>query len=140
MTQQLDHGSVELRIDDKTLELPRVRATLGNDGIGVASLLKETGVVTYDPGFMNTASVESSITYIDGDKGVLLYRGYPIEELAEHSSFLEVAYLLTHGELPKHGQLEGWVERVERHTHLHDNFKALIGAFPANAHPMAVLS
>jgi len=89
---------------------------------------------------MNTASVESSITYIDGDKGVLLYRGYPIEELAEHSSFLEVAYLLTHGELPKHGQLEGWVERVERHTHLHDNFKALIGAFPANAHPMAVLS
>jgi citrate synthase len=139
MTQTVD-GAVELRVGDKALDLPRRAATLGNDGIGVSALLKETGVVTYDPGFMNTASCESAITYIDGDKGVLLYRGYPIEELAERSSFLEVAYLLTHGELPKHGQLEGWVERVERHTHLHDNFKALIGAFPANAHPMAVLS
>jgi citrate synthase len=139
MTQTV-HSSVELHVDGTTLELPRIPATLGNDGVGVSALLKETGVVTYDPGFMNTASCESAITYIDGEKGVLLYRGYPIEELAEHSSFLEVAYLLTHGELPKHGQLEGWVERVERHTHLHDNFKALIGAFPANAHPMAVLS
>ena len=140
MTQTIDGAAVELRVADKALDLPRIPATLGNDGIGVSSLLKETGVVTYDPGFMNTASVESAITYIDGDEGVLLYRGYPIEELAAHSSFLEVSYLLTHGELPKHGQLEGWVERVERHTHLHDNFKALIGAFPANAHPMAVLS
>jgi len=139
MTQTV-HSSVELHVDGTTLELARIPATLGNDGVGVSALLKETGVVTYDPGFMNTASCESAITYIDGEKGVLLYRGYPIEELAEHSSFLEVAYLLTHGELPKHGQLEGWVERVERHTHLHDNFKALIGAFPANAHPMAVLS
>ncbi|HRA50983.1 citrate synthase, partial [Actinotalea sp.] len=100
----------------------------------------KTGKVTVDPGFMNTASCESAITYIDGDKGVLLYRGYPIDQLAEKSSFLEVAYLLTHGDLPRPAQLDQWVERVERHTHLHDNFKALIGAFPTNAHPMAVLS
>ncbi|HMO11873.1 MAG TPA: citrate/2-methylcitrate synthase, partial [Actinotalea sp.] len=89
---------------------------------------------------MNTASCESTITYIDGEAGVLLYRGYPIEELAEKSSFLEVAYLLIHGELPSADQLAAWEDRVERHTHLHDNFKWLIGAFPTNAHPMAVLS
>ncbi|WP_372592688.1 citrate synthase [Actinotalea sp.] len=132
--------AAELRIDDRSLPLPVVPATLGNDGIVVASLLKETGRVTVDPGFMNTASCESTITYIDGDEGVLLYRGYPIDQLAEHSSFLEVAYLLTHGELPRPAQLSSWIERIERHTHLHDNFKALIGAFPTNAHPMAVLS
>ncbi|MCV2396424.1 citrate synthase [Actinotalea sp. M2MS4P-6] len=129
-----------LELDGTSLELPRVRASIGNDGVQVSSLLRETGHVTVDPGFMNTASCESTITYIDGDKGVLLYRGYPIEQLAEQSSFLEVAYLLTHGELPTHPQLSKWIERVERHTHLHDNFKALIGAFPTNAHPMAVLS
>ncbi len=129
-----------LDLDGVSLELPRVPASIGNDGIVVSSLLRETGHVTVDPGFMNTASCESTITYIDGDKGVLLYRGYPIEQLAENSSFLEVAYLLTHGELPTSPKLSAWIERVERHTHLHDNFKALIGAFPTNAHPMAVLS
>ena len=131
---------VELRVRDRALGLPVVGASIGNDGIVVSSLLKETGLVTVDPGFMNTASCESSITYIDGDEGVLLYRGYPIEQLAEKSSFLEVAYLLIHGNLPTTDELSGWTERVERHTHLHDNFKALIGAFPTNAHPMAVLS
>jgi citrate synthase len=139
MTQTVT-GSVELRVGDRTLALPEIEATVGNRGIGVSALLKETGLVTVDPGFMNTASCESKITYIDGDKGVLLYRGYPIEQLAARSSFLEVSYLLTHGELPKPDQLSAWIERVERHTHLHDNFKALIGAFPTNAHPMAVLS
>jgi citrate synthase len=137
---QTTTGSVELRIGDRTLPLPEVQATAGNRGIGVTALLKETGLVTVDPGFMNTASCESEITYIDGDQGILLYRGYPIEQLAASSSFLEVSYLLTHGELPKPDQLSAWIERVERHTHLHDNFKALIGAFPTNAHPMAVLS
>ncbi|NTW38621.1 MAG: citrate synthase [Cellulomonadaceae bacterium] len=133
-------ASAELRVGDRTLDLPVVPATMGNDGVVVSSLLAKTGMVTVDPGFMNTASCESSITYIDGDKGVLLYRGYPIDQLAEKSSFLEVAYLLTHGNLPRPDQLSSWVERIERHTHLHDNFKALIGAFPTNAHPMAVLS
>ncbi|WP_225753821.1 citrate synthase [Actinotalea sp. Marseille-Q4924] len=131
---------VELRVGDRSLELPVRPASMGNDGVVVSSMLKETGLVTVDPGFMNTASCESAITYIDGDEGVLLYRGYPIEQLAERSSFLEVAYLLTHGELPTAEQLSAFTERVERHTHLHDNFKALIGAFPETAHPMAVLS
>ncbi len=129
-----------LELDGVNLELPRERATMGNDGVMVSSLLRDTGHVTVDPGFMNTASCESAITYIDGNAGILLYRGYPIDQLAERSSFLEVAYLLTNGELPTAPQLSSWIERVERHTHLHDNFKALIGAFPTNAHPMAVLS
>ena len=137
---QTTTGSVELRIGDRTLQLPEIEATTGNRGIGVSTLLKETGLVTLDPGFMNTASCTSELTYIDGDEGILLYRGYPIEQLAARSSFLEVSYLLTHGELPKPDQLSAWIDRVERHTHLHDNFKALIGAFPTNAHPMAVLS
>ena len=139
MTQPVT-GSVQLRVDDVTVDLPRLPATAGNDGVVVSALLKETGLVTVDPGFMNTASCTSDITYIDGDQGILLYRGYPIEQLAvlgeltvdEQVGDLEEGRVL--------GQLDGWVERVERHTHLHDNFKALIGAFPPNAHPMAVLS
>jgi len=133
-------AQAQLRVDGQTLDLPVVPATMGNDGVVVASLLAKTGKVTVDPGFMNTASCESAITYIDGDQGVLLYRGYPIDQLAEKSSFLEVSYLLIHGDLPRPAQLDQWIERVERHTHLHDNFKALIGAFPTNAHPMSVLS
>jgi|SRR5690625_2258316 len=128
------------QVDGQTLEFPRVQASEGNDGVVISSLLKETGLVTLDTGFMNTANCESKITYIDGDAGILRYRGYPIDQLAERASFLEVAYLLINGELPTSEQLSAFVERVERHTHLHDNFKALIGAFPTDAHPMAVLS
>src|SRR5665648_367763 len=113
MTQPVT-GSVQLRVDDVTLDLPRLPATAGNDGVVVSALLKETGLVTVDPGFMNTASCTSDITCIDGDQGVLLYRGYPIEQLAEDSSFLEVAYLLIHGELPKYGQLLDRVAAVEQ--------------------------
>ncbi len=129
-----------LKVADHELQFERYPASEGNDGLGIASLLKETGLVTLDPGFMNTANCESKITYIDGDEGILRYRGYPIDQLAEKSSFLEVAYLLIHGELPSESELSAFVERIERHTHLHDNFKALIGAFPADAHPMAVLT
>src|SRR6187402_1655638 len=92
--------TVELVVDGTSRILPVVHASDGNDGIVVSSLLRDTGLVTVDPGFMNTASCESQITYIDGDAGILRYRGYPIEQLAEHSSFLEVAYLLINGELP----------------------------------------
>ncbi|HLS16124.1 MAG TPA: citrate synthase [Beutenbergiaceae bacterium] len=129
-----------LRVDDHELHFDRVQAAEGNDGVVISNLLKETGLVTLDPGFMNTANCESKITYIDGDAGILRYRGYPIEQLASHASFLEVSYLLIHGELPNNEELSAFTERVERHTHLHDNFKALIGAFPTDAHPMAVLS
>jgi citrate synthase len=131
---------VQLTVGDVTLELPVVPATEGNDGIVVSSLLRETGLVTLDPGFMNTASCESAITYIDGDAGILRYRGYPIEQLAQHSSFLEVAYLLIHGDLPSRSELDAFVERVNRHTLVHRDFRDFIATFPPAAHPMAVMS
>ena len=131
---------VQLVVNGSPHDLPVVRATEGNDGVVVSSLLRDTGLVTVDPGFMNTASCESQITYIDGDAGVLRYRGYPIEQLAEKSSFLEVAYLLFNGELPTADQLEAFVERVNRHTFVHENFRTFMGTFPSGAHPMAVMS
>ena len=129
-----------LTVDGSTSELKIERATVGNDGLGVSNLLKDTGLVTVDPGFMNTASCSSAITYIDGDLGVLRYRGYPIEQLAEHSTFLEVAYLLIHGELPSAEELMAFNNRVARHMHVHEGIKSFLNAFPREAHPMAVLS
>jgi citrate synthase len=122
------------------LPLPTIEATEGNDGVDISALLKETGLVTLDVGFVNTASCRSAITYIDGDEGILRYRGYPIEQLAEHSSFLEVSYLLIYGELPSKEELEGFAERVERHTMLHEDLKRFFDGFPRDAHPMPVLS
>ncbi len=136
-TQQ---ATVRLVVNESSQDLPVVAATEGNDGIVVSSLLKSTGLVTVDPGFMNTASCESEITYIDGDAGILRYRGYPIDQLAEKSTFLEVAYLLIHGELPDGPTLDAFVERVNRHTLVHEDFRTFMGTFPRNAHPMAVLS
>jgi citrate synthase len=129
-----------LTVDGTTRELPLERSTVGNDGASVATLLKDTGLVTVDPGFMNTASCESSITYIDGDAGILRYRGYPIEQLAEKSTFLEVAHLLIHGELPNEEHLNALNNRVARHMHVHEGIKTFLGAFPRDAHPMAVLA
>ncbi|MDO5644289.1 MAG: citrate synthase [Dermabacter sp.] len=131
--------SAHLTYGDHALEFPVEQAVEGNPGINIAPLRKETGAVTYDPGFMNTASTKSAITYIDGDKGILRHRGYPIEQLAEHSSYLEVAYLLIHGELPTKGQLDQFVNSVERRTLLDENFKRFFDGFPRDAHPMAVL-
>ncbi|MBD7949178.1 citrate synthase [Oerskovia sp. NPDC056781] len=136
-TQQ---ATVRLVVNESSQDLPVVAASEGNDGIVVSSLLKSTGLVTVDPGFMNTASCESEITYIDGDAGILRYRGYPIDQLAEKSTFLEVAYLLIHGELPDGPTLDAFVERVNRHTLVHEDFRTFMGTFPRNAHPMAVLS
>ncbi|WP_062461543.1 citrate synthase [Demequina soli] len=133
-------ADARLTVDGNTRELPLERATIGNDGMSVATLMRDTGLVTVDPGFMNTASCESSITYIDGDKGILRYRGYPIEQLAEKSTFLEVAYLLIHGDLPTQDQLTALNNRVARHMHVHEGIKSFLGAFPRDAHPMAVLS
>ncbi len=131
---------VQLVVDGRAMELPIVHATEGNDGIVVSSLLRDTGMVTVDPGFMNTASCESAITYIDGDAGILRYRGYPIDQLAEHSTFLEVAYLLINGELPDAATLDAFSERVNRHTLVHEDFRTFMGTFPRGAHPMAVLA
>ncbi|GGV37950.1 citrate synthase [Actinomadura cremea] len=115
-------------------------ATEGPSGLEVNTLLKDTGHVTLDPGFTNTASTTSAITYIDGEAGILRYRGYPIEELAEKSSFLEVAYLLIYGELPTGDQLAAFTDNVRNHTLLDEKFRAFFSAFPRRAHPMAVLS
>ena len=117
MTEQTP---ARLSYQGKDLELPVETSVEGNDGLSIAPLLKETGAVTYDPGFMNTANAKSAITYIDGDAGILRYRGYPIEQLAEKSSFLEVSYLLINGELPSASELERFDNVTRRHTLLHE--------------------
>ncbi|KOS56025.1 citrate synthase [Rhodococcus rhodochrous] len=116
------------------------KATEGNDGIELGKLLAETGYTTLDPGFVNTASTTSAITFIDGEKGILRYRGYPIEQLAEKSTFIEVSYLLIYGELPTAEQLEVFTDRIRRHTLLHEDLKRFFDGFPRNAHPMPVVS
>ncbi|MFD4181547.1 citrate synthase [Rhodococcus sp. NPDC058514] len=116
------------------------KASEGNDGIELGKLLSETGYTTLDPGFVNTASTKSAITYIDGEKGILRYRGYPIEQLAEGSTFLEVSYLLIYGELPSVDELAAFTTRIQRHTLLHEDLKRFFDGFPRNAHPMPVLS
>jgi citrate synthase len=130
----------KLVVDGTTHDLPIERASVGNDGLTVATLRRDTGLVTVDPGFMNTASCSSAITYIDGDNGILRYRGYPIDELASQSTFLEVAYLLIHGELPSADLLNALENRVARHMQVHEGIKAFLESFPRDAHPMAVLS
>ncbi|PZF98088.1 citrate synthase [Micromonospora deserti] len=122
------------------LSMPVHPAVEGPSGIGVSKLLKETGMTTYDPGFVNTAACSSAITYIDGDAGILRYRGYPIEQLAEKSSFLEVSYLLIYGELPTAQQLSEFTEWIRRHSLLHEEMRRFFDGFPRDAHPMAVLS
>ncbi|ATO13481.1 citrate (Si)-synthase [Micromonospora sp. WMMA2032] len=122
------------------LSMPVQSAVEGPAGIGVSKLLKETGMTTYDPGFVNTASCSSAITYIDGDAGILRYRGYPIDQLAEKSSFLEVSYLLIYGELPSQTQLTEFSDRIRRHSLLHEEMRRFFDGFPREAHPMAVLS
>ena len=122
------------------LDLDVVKATEGSDGIALGSLLAKTGYTTYDEGFVNTASTRSSITYIDGEAGILRYRGYPIEQLAEKSNFIEVSYLLIYGELPTPDQLEAFTTQIQRHTLLHEDLKRFFDGFPRNAHPMPVLS
>lgn len=132
-------GAGVMHVDGQQVELPRFTSTVGSDGLGIAKVLSTTGDVTYDPGFANTAACESSVTYIDGDNGILRYRGYPIEQLARHSSFLEVAYLLIYGELPDAATLEAFLRRIQRHRLLHEDFKAFFTAFPHDGHPMAIL-
>ncbi|HIY85010.1 MAG TPA: citrate synthase [Candidatus Yaniella excrementavium] len=130
----------KLTVGDIDVDLPRVEAAVGNDGLSIGSVLRDTQSVTYDPGFMNTANAQSAITYIDGDAGILRYRGYPIEDLAKNSSFLEVAYLLIYGELPTADELSNWDTNIREHTMLHEDIKDFFNGFPRNAHPMAVLS
>jgi citrate synthase len=130
---KLDHPSGQI-------SMPVHPATEGPSGMGVSKLLADTGFVTYDPGYVNTAAVTSDITFIDGDAGILRYRGYPIEQLAEQSSFLEVSYLLIYGHLPSANELADFAEHIRVHTLLHEDLKRFFDGFPRDAHPMPVLS
>jgi len=126
-------------LDGRTVEFPVYDGTVGPSVVDIRTLYRDLGVFTYDPGFTSTGSCESTITYIDGDKGELLYRGYPIDQLAEQSHFLEVCYLLLYGELPSAAQLEDFETRVTRHTMLHEQMVNFFRGFRRDAHPMAIV-
>src|SRR5689334_23998379 len=136
----MSETDVALRYPGGEMPLPLVKATEGSDGIDTSKLLATTGNVALDIGFVNTAACASEITYIDGDAGILRYRGYPIDQLAEKSSFLEVTYLLIYGELPTADQLADFDSKIRRHTLLHEDLKMFFTGFPRDAHPMPVLS
>jgi citrate synthase (EC 2.3.3.1) len=129
-----------LTIGDRTAQLPLLRGTEGTPSIDVSTLTRQTGHTALDYGFVNTAATRSAITFIDGDQGILRYRGYPIEQLAKNSSYLEVAWLLIYGELPTADELGEFDERIRRHTLLHEDLKRFFTALPHTAHPMSVLS
>jgi citrate synthase len=132
-------GNAVFTIGDKTVEMPILKGSTGPDVVDIRKLYAEADVFTYDPGFTSTASCESQITYIDGDAGVLLYRGYPIDQLAENSSFLEVCYLLLHGELPTATQFAEFERTITYHTMLHEQFDRFFQTFRRDAHPMAIM-
>ncbi len=129
----------KLTIGDKNYSFPMYDGTIGPEVLDVSKLYAETGIFTYDPGFTSTASCESKITYIDGDEGVLLYRGFPIEDLAEHGDFLETCYLLLYGELPTAAQKADFDDRVVHHTMVHEQMMRFFQGFRRDAHPMAVM-
>nr|WP_295739494.1 citrate synthase [uncultured Acidocella sp.] len=138
-TETKQVGTATLTFNNKQAELPVLGGSLGTDCMDVRKLQSELGIFTFDPSYGSTASCESSITYIDGDEGVLLHRGYPIDQLAEHSSFLEVAYLLLFGALPTAPELEKFTHGVTRHTMLHEQIRNFWNGFRRDAHPMAML-
>ena len=129
-----------LTVDGKSVEFPIMSGTHGNDVIDIRSLGGKTGKFTYDSGFLSTASCQSKVTYIDGDKGELLYRGYPIEQLAENCNFLEVTYLLKNGELPNAKQKTDFENTIKNHTMVHEQLTKFYSGFRRDAHPMAVMT
>ncbi|MEN9343075.1 MAG: hypothetical protein RIR24_662 [Actinomycetota bacterium] len=140
MTEPVSTDTATISVAGVSEEFPLVAATDGHSAIDISKLGALTGFNTLDHGFANTAATRSAITYIDGDKGILRYRGYPIEQLAAQKSFLEVAFLLIYGELPNKIELENFEDKIRRHTLLHEDLKNLYHAMPQNAHPMSVLS
>src|SRR5271155_1156745 len=128
-----------LKIGDKSYNFPIYDGTIGPEVIDISKLYAEAGIFTYDPGFTSTGSCESKITFIDGDKGVLLHRGYPIEDLAENCNFEEVAYLMLNGELPNPAQKEKFERDITYHTMLHEQVHSFYSGFRRDAHPMAVM-
>lgn len=124
---------------EKSFELPVLSGTIGPNVVDIRTLQTQSGMFTFDPGFISTASCSSSITYIDGEEGILLYRGYPIEQLAEQCTFLEVCYLLLNGELPNQDQLNGFTQNITQHTMVHDQLTNFFKGFRRDAHPMAIM-
>lgn len=129
-----------LKVGDKSLSMPVIVGSENDRAIDISKLLKETGHITIDEGYANTGATTSAITYLDGDRGILRYRGYPIEQLAEKCDFLETSYLLIYGELPTSEQLENFKTAISHHTMLHEDMKSFYNGFPRDAHPMAILS
>src|SRR3954453_3505293 len=135
----MSSNSSTLTVDNKQVEMEVMPGSIGPSVIDISKLYGQTGMFTYDPGFTSTASCESKITYIDGDQGILLYRGYPIDQLAEHGDFLETCYLLLYGELPTAGQKADFDYRVTRHTMVHEQMRLFFQGFRRDAHPMATM-
>ncbi len=133
-------ANVTLNHEGKNYDLPVTVGTESEGGVDIGKLRASSGLVTLDPGFVNTASTTSAITFLDGEKGILRYRGYPIEQLAEKSTFLETAYLIIYGELPTEAQLDRFQNTISRHSLLQEDLKNLFNAFPRDAHPMAILA
>ena len=133
-------NTARLEVNENSIDLPLVMGSESEIGIDISKLRSQTKAITLDPGFVNTGSCESGITFLDGEKGILRYRGYPIEQLAEKSNFLEVSYLLIYGELPTNLQLNDFEYNVKQHTLLHEDVRHIYQAFPKDAHPMAILS
>jgi citrate synthase len=133
-------NEAELILDGKSYKFPVLEGTEKEKAIDISKLRDLTGYITLDTGYKNTGATKSAITFLDGELGILSYRGYPIEQLAEKSSFLEVSYLLIYGELPTKSQLELFSDRITKHTNLHEDFKKIFDGFPSSAHPMGVLS
>ena len=140
MTDTDTPQTATVTVGDTTAELPIVRGTDGASSVDIATFTRKTGLTTLDYGFVNTSATKSAITYIDGDKGILRYRGYPIEQIATNSTYLETAWLLIYGELPTADELAGFDDKIRRHTLLHEDLKHFFSALPTTAHPMSVLS
>jgi citrate synthase len=134
-----ENNTATLKLGDKEIDLPILEGAVGPDVIDVSKLYAQSGAFTYDPGFTSTASCESKITYIDGDEGILMYRGYPIDQLARESDFLEVCYLLLYGELPSKIEKDKFVKGVTYHTMVHDQMRGLFNGFRRDAHPMSIM-
>ena len=132
--------TAKLALRGTELELPVLTGSENETAVDISRLRKETGLITLDEGFVNTGSTSSSITFLNGEEGVLRYRGYPIEDLASKCDFIEVSYLLIHGELPTAEQLQQFRQSIRRHTMLHEDMKQFYDGFPRDAHPMAILS
>ncbi len=136
----MSNNNAELKLEGKTYELPILEGSEQEKGIDISKLRAQSGYITLDPGFKNTGSTTSSITYLDGENGVLRYRGYSIEDLTAKSSFLETAYLLIYGELPSESDFAAFKQEITHHTLVHEDIKKILDGFPSSAHPMGVLS